>query len=216
MQIWELPSQFEFVNLHIIINFTDDVARSVILLINTIYFNGYWSNPFAENETVVQNFFVNTRAPLSVPFMTKTDYFYYSESSELDAKVLRLPYKVIILCIFFRLFAVIHRKLCYSLFYQGYKFAMYIVLPNRRDGLDELVSRIDSSTLHRTQILMEKVEVKASLPKFKFTNTVKLNEILKAVTIRITLFCSSLKYTLDYFCSLEYVKCSHFKHHFHN
>lgn len=60
---------------------------------------------------------------------------------------------------------------------------MYIILPNKRDGLDELISRIDSSSLHRTQILMDKVEVKVSLPRFKFTNTVKLNEILKAVSI---------------------------------
>lgn len=58
---------------------------------------------------------------------------------------------------------------------------MYIVLPNKADGLDELISRVDSSYLHRTQILMEKVEVKVSIPKFKFTNTVKLNDILKAV-----------------------------------
>lgn len=58
---------------------------------------------------------------------------------------------------------------------------MYVVLPNKADGLDELISRVDSSYLHRTQILMEKVEVKVSIPKFKFTNTVKLNEILKAV-----------------------------------
>ncbi|XP_055302785.1 serine protease inhibitor 27A-like [Sitodiplosis mosellana] len=137
----------------------DDVARSVILLINTIYFNGYWSKPFAENQTVARNFNINSKASLPANFMTKTDDFYYSESTELDAKVLRLPYK-------------------------GYKFAMYIVLPNKVDGLDELISRVDSSYLHRTQILMEKVEVKVSIPKFKFTNTVKLNEILKALGIR--------------------------------
>lgn len=65
--------------------------------------------------------------------------------------------------------------------FQGYKFAMYIILPNKRDGLDELISRIDSSNLHRTQILMDKLEVKVSLPKFKIVNTVKLTEILKAV-----------------------------------
>lgn len=58
---------------------------------------------------------------------------------------------------------------------------MYIILPNKRDGLDELVARIDSSNLHRTQILMDKLEVKVSLPKFKIVNTVKLTEILKAV-----------------------------------
>lgn len=137
----------------------DDVARSVILLINTIYFNGYWDNPFSANDTTIRNFSVKPKSSISVPFMTKTDDFFYSESSELEAKVLRLPYK-------------------------GYKFAMYIILPNKLDGLDELVSRIDSSSLHRTQILMDKVEVKVSLPKFKFANTVQLNEILKALGIR--------------------------------
>lgn len=76
------------------INHTDDVARSVILLINTIYFNGYWSNPFAENDTALQNFFVSSKSSSSVSFMKKTDEFYYSESTELEAKVLRLPYKV--------------------------------------------------------------------------------------------------------------------------
>lgn len=74
--------------------FSDDVARSVILLINTIYFNGYWSKPFAENDTTVREFSVSSKASVSVPFMTKTDDFFYSESSELEAKLLRLPYKV--------------------------------------------------------------------------------------------------------------------------
>ncbi|XP_031618765.1 serine protease inhibitor 27A-like [Contarinia nasturtii] len=133
-----------------------DVARAVMLLINTIYFNGYWSKPFAENETVQQNFLIDAKTSVPVSFMTKTDDFYYSESPDLEAQVLRLPYK-------------------------GNKFAMYIVLPYKDDGLNELISKIDS--IHRAQFLMEKVEVKVSLPKFKFTNTVKLNEILKALGI---------------------------------
>lgn len=65
---------------------------------------------------------------------------------------------------------------------------MYIVLPINPDGLDELISRVDSSSLQRTQLLMEKVEVKVSIPKFKFTNTVKLNEILKAVNYALKSF----------------------------
>lgn len=73
----------------------DDVANSVILLINTIYFNGFWSKPFAENDTAVQNFFISPQAVVPVQFMTRTDDYYYSESTELDAKVLRLPYKVL-------------------------------------------------------------------------------------------------------------------------
>lgn len=73
---------------------TDDVARSVIMLINTIYFNGYWSKPFAENQTTTENFYVNSTSYVPVPFMTKSDNFNYAESIELNAKLLRLPYKV--------------------------------------------------------------------------------------------------------------------------
>lgn len=61
---------------------------------------------------------------------------------------------------------------------------MYIILPNERNDLDALVSKIDSSTLQRTQILMQKTELTVSVPKFKFTNTIPLSQILKDVSIQ--------------------------------
>lgn len=61
---------------------------------------------------------------------------------------------------------------------------MYIILPNERNDLDALVSKIDSSTLQRTQILMQKTELTVSVPKFKFTNTIPLSQILKDVGIQ--------------------------------
>lgn len=64
------------------------------MLINTIYFNGFWNEPFAENETVTENFWTNPKSSFPAQFMTKTGNFYYAESLELDAKLLRLPYKV--------------------------------------------------------------------------------------------------------------------------
>lgn len=60
---------------------------------------------------------------------------------------------------------------------------MYIVLPTKVDGLEELVQRVDSSTIHRQQFLLTLEEVKVSLPKFNIVNTVKLNDILKSVNI---------------------------------
>lgn len=66
--------------------YIDDVAHAVIMLINTVYFNGIWSEPFVENDADAQIFWLNSK--------TKTGNFYYGESIELDAKMLRLPYKV--------------------------------------------------------------------------------------------------------------------------
>lgn len=138
---------------------SDDIAHSVIMLINTIYFNGYWVEQFAKNQTTVQNFSLNSKATAPAYFMEKTGNFYYGESIELDAKILRLPYK-------------------------GGKFSMYIVLPVKVDGLDALVSRVDNFNIHRTEFLLTLEEVKVTLPKFKIVNTVKLNEILKSLGIR--------------------------------
>lgn len=62
---------------------------------------------------------------------------------------------------------------------------MYIVLPQKIDGLEELLAKVDSSTLHRAQYLLEEVEVKVALPKFKFQNSINLNEELKNVSADI-------------------------------
>lgn len=59
---------------------------------------------------------------------------------------------------------------------------MYIVLPVQVDGITELASRVDSSALSRARITMELSEVKVALPKFRFENSVRLNEALKAVS----------------------------------
>lgn len=58
---------------------------------------------------------------------------------------------------------------------------MYIALPTKIDGLDELITNIDVSEIHQMRFL--KTQIKVSLPKFKILNTIKLNEYLKAVNI---------------------------------
>lgn len=72
----------------------DDVERSVMMLINTIYFNGYWIEPFAENDTSTQIFWLHSQSISPTQFMTITGNFYYAESIALNAKILRLPYRV--------------------------------------------------------------------------------------------------------------------------
>lgn len=61
---------------------------------------------------------------------------------------------------------------------------MYIALPNTVDGLDEMIRKIDSTSLQRAQWLMDEVEVRVLLPKFKFDNEVHLNNVLKEVFTR--------------------------------
>lgn len=59
---------------------------------------------------------------------------------------------------------------------------MYIVLPQKVDGINQLVAKIDSSSFRRAQLLLEEVEVKVALPKFQFSNSIRLNDVLKDVS----------------------------------
>lgn len=71
-----------------------DYDDALVLLISAIYFNGLWEYPFPPHDTFPQKFFLNCNDSISVFFMKQSGQFYYLESDELDAKILRLPYKV--------------------------------------------------------------------------------------------------------------------------
>lgn len=58
---------------------------------------------------------------------------------------------------------------------------MTIILPNSKGGVDELIRQMESNSLHRAQWLMDEVEVRVALPKFKFDYTSHLNRVLENV-----------------------------------
>lgn len=64
-------------------------------MMNAIYFKGSWyRNYFSPKDTRIESFYVDSSQSVQVPFMHGTGQFYYSESSELNAKILRIPYDV--------------------------------------------------------------------------------------------------------------------------
>lgn len=83
-------------NLKIINNFValGDLEDAIMIIANAIYFKGTWRHQFPKNNTAVGGFYVSPSEIVNVPYMTTTDAFYYFESNDLDAKILRLPYKV--------------------------------------------------------------------------------------------------------------------------
>lgn len=86
MKLWRRNAINEFI--------LADVERAVILLLNAIYFNGYWRRPFPENATIPSKFKTDLRNEIQTDFMDLTGDFFYTEDRNLDAKVIRLPYKV--------------------------------------------------------------------------------------------------------------------------
>ena len=71
-----------------------DVQDAVMLIVNAIYFNGYWRRPFPQNETFRSSFYVTPAQQVTTEFMSQKEYFFFLDSKQLDAKLLRLPYKV--------------------------------------------------------------------------------------------------------------------------
>jgi serine protease inhibitor len=134
----------------------DSVSKSIILLINALYFEGTWR--FAFNKSLTRDFLHAPGKKSSKQFMEQTSNFYYFFSRHLDAKILRLPY-------------------------DGRRFSMFIILPNDVNGIDAVVSKLDSNALKNEVWHMDELEVHAIIPKFKFDTSVNLNDITRSLGI---------------------------------
>lgn len=136
------------------------IKDSVMLMMNALFFRGSWSRKyFLPENTKPGNFYTATNESVEVPFMHCLGRFYYSESSELDAKILRIPY-------------------------DGHKFSMYVILPLTLTGADQLMKQIRPSILTRHVWLMQDLPVDVLLPKFKFEFSNHLETVLRELGIR--------------------------------
>ncbi|XP_053686747.1 serine protease inhibitor 2-like [Sabethes cyaneus] len=133
------------------------VDGAVIVLVNAIYFKGLWTYPFPKNGP--RRKFNTTREELDVTYMEQHGQFYYDDSNILNAQLLRLPYR-------------------------GGKFAMYFMLPRPDSSINDVLSRINSTSLHQALWYMDETEVNVTIPKFKFDFSEELNQPLQDIGIR--------------------------------
>lgn len=131
---------------------------TVLLLLNAIYFKGYWTIPFDKDLTKIGTFYLNSKTTVDVPLMTTYNYFKLSTIESLNARLISLPY-------------------------QGNKFVMYIILPDVIDGLDNLINRINPSLLGDSIKNMKMFSTKVVLPKFNFEYTSILGPLLQKLGI---------------------------------
>lgn len=129
----------------------ESVTNSVMLLVNAIYFNGKWRRQFT--ETHMGDFHRTATDQLKVSYMELTDNFYYHQSNELKAKIIRLPYR-------------------------GQKFSMFVALPNEGENIDAFISRLQNEHLKHMQWMTERSKVRVVLPKFKFAYKTDLKAAL--------------------------------------
>lgn len=138
---------------------SQQVRGSVLLLASTIYFKGLWKNVFPEAATVNQPFYTGDGRTVNVPFMKQITYLYFSQSAQLNAKLLRLPYA-------------------------DSPFAMILMLPDENSNLNQLLAALSAESIHQAIESMEDVEVKLQLPRLSINYDSSLKSTLKQLGIK--------------------------------
>ncbi|XP_057655846.1 heparin cofactor 2-like [Diorhabda carinulata] len=133
-----------------------DIPQTLMVITNVLYFKGTWTHQFPKNQTRVGTFLTtpNIKRGVPVEYMTTSDEFLYYEDSKLNCKVLRLEYR-------------------------DSSFVMFILLPNKLGGLDDLIKNVDLSKIGNIRFQMTQETVRVTIPKFKFNFDVKLAPILR-------------------------------------
>ncbi|KAJ4435298.1 hypothetical protein ANN_17908 [Periplaneta americana] len=69
----------------------NDLTR--LVLVNAVYFKGFWKRQFDAARTRPGPFHLNSKEEKTVPMMHLKAKFGYTESDELDSKILEMPYQ---------------------------------------------------------------------------------------------------------------------------
>ncbi|XP_026485751.2 alaserpin-like isoform X2 [Vanessa tameamea] len=130
------------------------------LLVNAIYFKGTWKIPFQTFATKDRDFHVTKNKVVQVPTMYNKDTYSYTESIELNAQILEIPY-------------------------EGDEASCVFVLPREIDGINELAEKLkDPTVLDKAMSNMREIEVEVYLPKFKIETTTDLKDILQKMDVQ--------------------------------
>uniref|UniRef100_A0A1I8MRS5 Serpin domain-containing protein n=1 Tax=Musca domestica TaxID=7370 RepID=A0A1I8MRS5_MUSDO len=126
-----------------------------LMLVSAIYFKGNWQKPFDTKYTREADFYMANNKTMKVEMMFGAGMMSCDIIRELDAKVIRLPYK-------------------------DSDLYMMVILPNSRNGLKDLMEKLKTFSL--SSLTAERLGYFGTflyLPKFKVEFEILLNEPLK-------------------------------------
>ncbi|KAJ8913538.1 hypothetical protein NQ315_017089 [Exocentrus adspersus] len=136
-----------------LVNPADINDDTTLILVNAIYFKGKWAESFDVKNTKTEKFYLNDDDTVDVQMMHVTSKFYYKNDQDLDAQILELPYA-------------------------NRDISLIVVLPNKRDGIEELEKNLAKIDLGRITADIYKSELNVALPKFKIEQTIDLENPL--------------------------------------
>jgi len=129
--------------------------RTKMILLNAVYFKGFWSIPFEKSRTKKKSFYnLNDKSKeKKVDIMQIIDYFPYYEDKEVQ--MVNLPYK-------------------------KDSMSAIIILPNKNKNINEFISELNDEKLqHLLKKMSFKQKVLLELPKFELEFSSDLNSVLK-------------------------------------
>ena len=132
---------------------------TILFLINAIYFQGDWSEPFPEDKTEEDTFNLPGGESKTVPFMHRSGELSYYE--EEDFQAVRLPYG------------------------EKEQMAMYVFLPAEDLALQEFVQKFSTAWWEEKLQQFYKAEGDLYLPRFSMEYEKSLNDILKTLGMEI-------------------------------
>ena len=124
------------------------------MLVNAIYFKGDWKDQFDPGITITQPFCIEPNKYVNAPMMQNSINVMYAKVD--DFQIIELPYV-------------------------GENVSMFILLPQKNDGLPQLESRLSAENLVSWKSKLEKKEITVFLPSFKMTCEFNLIPTLKAM-----------------------------------
>lgn len=129
-----------------------------MVLVNAIYFNGRWEEPFNEKRTTLKPFHVTASTTKDVPMMRQDRRLLYGEVD--DVKLLRLPYNG--------------------------RLSMLLALPKEGVGVEGMLKALSENDglFTRWTRSLSRYEVDLWLPKFRTESRYELKDVLAALGVR--------------------------------
>ncbi|MBR1671626.1 MAG: serpin family protein [Fretibacterium sp.] len=127
-----------------------------MVLVNAIYFNGQWEEPFDEKRTSPRPFHVTPSTTKDVPMMQQNVRLLYGEAD--GVKLLRLPYNG--------------------------RLSMLLALPEEGGMEATLKALMDEGLFDRWRRSLSRRQVDLWLPKFRTESRYELKDILVALGVR--------------------------------
>lgn len=138
----------------------------VMVLVNALYFNAPWLNPFEPHLTSDAQFNGSVKTS-DVKMMSRKAYMNYAEY--MGCQLVELPY-------------------------EGGRYAMYVLLPPQDMDINELIGYLSKDAYTTALNALKSTEVLLRMPRVKVETSLLLNESLEEMGIR-TAFTSAADFT---------------------